>query len=693
MRPPLLYPLFAPVTSLPGVGPRFGRLFGKLTGEKIVGLIWHLPTSLVDRSAEPPISAIAAGQIVTLRLQVAAHLKPRHPKQPYRVSCVNPTGSIDLVFFSAKEDYLKSILPVGAWRAVSGRVEIFHGEPNMPHPDHILPVEKIDEIKGQEATYALTAGLSPRLMAKAVKAALTRLPDLPEWIDPAILRRQNWPSWKNSLLAAHRPQGPADLDPQSPARQRLAYDELLANQMALELVRRHSRQASGRPSRGDGRLTEKLRRALPYRLTSAQIQAIDEIAADMAAPTRMLRLLQGDVGSGKTVVALAAMLIAREAGGQAALLAPTDLLARQHFANLKPLAAACGIEIALLTGREKSKARDAILTRLADGTLPMVVGTHALVQEGVAFADLRLAVIDEQHRFGVEQRLALAEKGRGVDLLVMTATPIPRSLMLTAYGDIDVSRLHEKPPGRQPIATRTLPLGRLDEVVAGLRRAIAKGAQAYWVCPLIEESETSDLAAAADRQRALARIFGDRVGLLHGRMKGPERDAVMSRFLAGDLDILVATTVIEVGLDVPRATIMIVEQAERFGLAQLHQLRGRVGRGEGKSSCLLLYRPPLGAAAKARLAILRETEDGFRIAEEDLRQRGAGELLGTRQSGLPDFRLADLGAHGDLIALARNDAKLALERDHNLTGERGKALTILLYLFERDAAVKTLRSG
>jgi ATP-dependent DNA helicase RecG len=507
------------------------------------------------------------------------------------------------------------------------------------------------------------------------------------------MQREVWPDWRAALVSLHNPEALTDLAPQAKPRMRLAYDELLANQLALAMVRQHNRSLAGRASLGDGRLRDLVLRALPYQLTSSQQLAISEIAADMATDNRMLRLLQGDVGSGKTVVALLAMLIAVEAGGQAALLAPTDILARQHFAGLQPLAAAAGIELALLTGRDKGKAREALLARFAVGEIKLVVGTHALVQEDVEFADLRLAVVDEQHRFGVQQRVALAAKGRGVDLLVLTATPIPRTLMLTGYGDIDVSRLTEKPPGRQPITTRTLPIDRLDEVIEGVRRAIAGGARVYWVCPLVDESELVDLAAATERHRHLQQIFGNAVGLVHGKQKAAERDQTMAAFAAGDIQILVATTVIEVGVNVPEATVMVVEHAERFGLAQLHQLRGRVGRGTGKSSCLLLYQGPLGEVAKARLSILRESEDGFRIAEEDLRLRGGGELLGNRQSGLPEFRLADLAAHGELLAMARDDSKLILERDPNLLSPRGEALRTLLYLFQRDAMIKTLRSG
>jgi ATP-dependent DNA helicase RecG len=609
------------------------------------------------------------------------------------VHCSDPTGFIDLVFFNAREDYLLRTLPLGQMRAVSGRIERFGGELNMVHPDHIVPPEELASIQIVEPVYPMTAGLPPKVLRKAIDAALERLPKLPEWIDPAILRQRQWDGWTEALRTAHRPQSDGELSALSPPRMRLAFDELLSNQLALAIVRARNKRKAGRSNKGNGALRKSIVGKLLYTLTKSQEQALAEIIADMAAPTRMLRLLQGDVGSGKTVVALLAMANAVESGGQAALLAPTDILARQHFATLEPLCKAVGQEIALLTGRDKGKAREATLARLASGALKLVVGTHALVQEDVEFADLRLAIVDEQHRFGVEQRMALADKGAGVDLLVMTATPIPRTLMMTAYGDIDVSKLTEKPAGRQPIDTRTVPLERLHEVADGLKRAIAHGARIYWVCPLVDESEAVDLAAATERHRMLRQSFGERVGLVHGKQKAAERDATMAAFAAGDLDILVATTVIEVGVNVPEATVMVVEHAERFGLAQLHQLRGRVGRGAAKSNCVLLYQAPLGETAKARLQILRETEDGFRIAEEDLRLRGGGELLGTRQSGLPTFHYADLAVHGDLLAMARDDGRLIVDRDPQLKSERGEALRMLLYLFRQDSAIKTLTSG
>ncbi|MBI3452024.1 MAG: ATP-dependent DNA helicase RecG [Rhodospirillales bacterium] len=696
MRPEILFDLFAPVTALPGIGPRLGKLVERATGGgKVVDLLWRLPTGLVDRRFAPKIADAPEGRIATITVHVDKHLAPHNPRQPYKVRCHDDSGFLHLVFFHVKGDWLEKTLPVGETRVVSGRVERFRDEVQMTHPDHIARPEEFAALAAVEPVYPLTAGLGPKPMLRAMRATLDRAPpDLPEWLDPPLAVREGWPAWRVALRAAHAPERESDLLPDTPARRRLAYDELLANQLALALVRADQRRLPGRRIVGDGALRARALAALPFALTGSQNTALGEILADMAADGRMLRLLQGDVGSGKTVVALLAMLNAVEAGLQAALMAPTEILARQHYQTIGPLAEAAGVPVTLLTGRDKGKARQAALAGLAAGGIKLIVGTHALLEEDVDFADLGFAVIDEQHRFGVHQRLGLAGKGKGVDVLVMTATPIPRTLMLCSYGDMEASRLTEKPPGRQPVDTRVVPLNRIDEVVDGVDRQLAKGARAFWVCPLVEESEAVDLAAASERHAALAARFGaSRVGLVHGRMKGAQKDAAMEKFAAGGTGVLVATTVIEVGVDVPEATIMVVEHAERFGLAQLHQLRGRIGRGDRPSTCILLYAQPLGETAKARLSILRDTEDGFRIAEEDLRLRGAGELLGTRQSGLPEFRLADLAVHGDLLGIARDDARLILDRDPRLGAARGAALRTLLYLFERDAAVKLVRSG
>jgi ATP-dependent DNA helicase RecG len=631
--------------------------------------------------------------VATLLVRVGRHQPPLTPRQPYRVFCGDDSGSLVLVFFHARGDYLSRVLPVGSERLVSGTVDLFADSLQMTHPDVIVDPRQSDSLEPFEPVYPLTAGLNPRVLVKLVGAAVARAPDLGEWHDPALRRQRGWPSWREAVEQAHQPKDASAVLAEAPARTRLAYDEVLANQLALALIRAHGRRGQGRVIAAEGTLANTAVAALGFRLTGSQERAIAEIAADMAAPRRMLRLLQGDVGSGKTVVALVAMLNAAECGSQAALMAPTEVLARQHYATIAPIAEAAGVSVALLTGRDKGPGRGEILAKLASGSLPLVVGTHALFQEGVAFKDLAFAVIDEQHRFGVHQRLDLTAKGQAADVLVMTATPIPRTLMLTAYGDMDASSLTEKPPGRRPVDTIAVPSERQGEVIAALRRRLAEGARAFWVCPLVEESAQGDLAAAETRSAELRASFGEAVGLMHGRMRGEDKDRVMQAFASGPVRLLVATTVIEVGVDVSDATVMVIEHAERFGLAQLHQLRGRVGRGETPSLCILLYSPPLSANARARLAIMRETDDGFRIAEEDLRLRGAGEVLGTRQSGMPSFRLADLAVHRDLLDVARDDVRLILGTDPALESERGKALRTLLYLFERDLAVKYLRSG
>ncbi|HEX3944121.1 MAG TPA: ATP-dependent DNA helicase RecG [Rhizomicrobium sp.] len=694
MRPSILFPLFAETRTLSGVGPKLEKLIARVAGTRLIDLVFDLPVGIIDRSYRPKLKDAQEGRIATMEVTVRDHLPSRDPRRPYKVRCADDTAFIELIFFRVKGDYLTRTLPVGARRIVSGRIERFRDGLQMVHPDHIVGPEETDEFTLIDPVYQLTEGLPLKSLSKAVRGALDAVPEMPEWLDKSLLRNRGWPSFREAIFAAHAPEGEAALAPDSPARLRLAYDELLANQLALVLIRSQMRGQKGRALKSAGKLKRTAIAALPFALTKSQQEAIGEIEADMAVPSRMLRLLQGDVGSGKTVVAMAALLNAVECGAQGALMAPTEILARQHMMALEPMAKSAGVRMAILTGREKGLAREQTLKALGSGLVDILVGTHALFSEDVAFRDLALAVVDEQHRFGVHHRMKLQRKGdRPVDVLVMTATPIPRTLALTAYGDMDVSRLTEKPAGRKPVETRVLSAERADEVVQHLRRAIAKGARAYWVCPLVEDSEKSDLAAAETRASMLRQALGVPVGLVHGRMKGPDRDAAMAKFKSGQTKLLVATTVVEVGVDVPEATIMVIEHAERFGLAQLHQLRGRVGRGSAKSSCLLIYQPPLGDTAKARLKTLRETEDGFVIAEEDLRLRGPGEVLGVRQSGMPEFRLADLNTHANLLAMARDDAKLVVSTDPELKSPRGEALRVLLYLFERDEAVRLLRAG
>jgi ATP-dependent DNA helicase RecG len=700
MRPPLLDPLFASLKTLPGVGPKVEKLFARLLGRdegetRVVDLLFHLPTGTIDRRSRPKLRDVVPGSVVTVSVTIDRHrpAPPNRPRVPYQVYAGDETGDLILTFFHAKKDYLEKLLPVGELRYVSGTTGLYDGTLQMVHPDRIVSEADLDKLPMVEPVYPLTEGLTLNQVRKAADAASGKLPALPEWQDEAWLRREDFPSFVEAMQSLHRPEDPADVRPDGPAWTRLAYDELLAGQLALGLVRQHQKRQPGRGSSGEGRLRAKVIAALPYSLTPSQARSIDDIVTDLARPQRMVRLLQGDVGAGKTVVALLSAATVIEAGRQAALMAPTEILARQHLATIAPLAEKAGIRVAILTGRDKGKERSAILEGLVNGEIDLVVGTHALFQDEVEFHDLALAIIDEQHRFGVHQRLALARKGDAVDMLVLTATPIPRTLVLTFFGDMEISELREKPAGRKPIDTRTISLSRMDEVIEGVRRQISEGHRVFWVCPLVEESETSDLAAAEDRYEDLKKRFGDAVELVHGRMKGLEKDRAMARFASGEAQLLVATTVIEVGVDVPAATVMVIEHAERFGLAQLHQLRGRIGRGSERSSCLLLYKAPLGETAKARLAILRETEDGFRIAEEDLKLRGEGDLLGTRQSGMPGFRTARIELHGKLLSPARDDAALILSRDPDLTTPRGEALRHLLYLFERDEAIRLLRAG
>lgn len=706
-RPPEIFQLFAATTSLAGVGAKLASVLEKRVGSYVIDVLRHLPIGLIDRRQRPALDAVVDGSMATIEILVIKHDRPpRGTRRPYRVFCQNDTGELELVFFHAHNDYIAKQLPIGERRIVSGRVELFQGRVQMAHPDHIVVPEHSASMPLLEPVYPLTAGLTPKILRRTIADALKRIPDLPEWIPAPIMAEHNWPNFADAMRAVHAPQSETDLLPTSPARARLAFDELLANQLALSMVRRQaSDTAPGRCFAPQGQLLAALTADLPFEMTAAQHAAIGEITADQAAPKRMLRMLQGDVGSGKTLVALAAMLTVAETGAQAALLAPTEVLARQHHASLNALLRPLKMEVGLLLGQGRTSnaaADDALpngvnhaprtrkdtLAAMADGTISLVVGTHALLSDTAIFHDLGLAVIDEQHRFGVRQRILLGEKGRNVDVLVMTATPIPRSLAMTAYGDLDHSRLDEKPVGRLPIDTRAMAKDRLNEIVDGLRRALHDGKRAYWICPLVDESDKLDIAAAEDRFTALTHaLAGIGVALAHGKMKAAERDAAMQAFRTGQAQLLVATTVVEVGVDVPEASIIVIEHAERFGLAQLHQLRGRVGRSTAQSSCLLVYQPPLSETANKRLSVMRDTNDGFVIAEEDLNLRGPGEFLGQRQSGVPEFVLADLAAHRDLLAIAREQAQIML------AGNDMHHINLLLSLFERDSAVKFLAAG
>ena len=693
MRPSILYPLFAPVDTLTGVGLRYAKLLANLCGNRVADILWHLPSGFIDRRCLIPLSQAVNGQLWTGKIRVVEHSVPKTHKQPYRIVVEDETEQLTLIFFKTFGDNLTKQFPVGTQRIISGKIEIFNGALQMAHPEYIVDAAHPELMPQIETVYPLTAGVTNKMLNKIVMQAFRNLPDLPEWLDEKYLQREKFSSFKQSLWLAHHPQNFDDLSPNAPARRRLAYDELLANQISLAIVRQRLKKQKGRKLIGNGSLKNKLLQILPFELTGAQKRVITEIEADMAAPYRMSRLLQGDVGSGKTIVALLTMLNAVENGAQAAIMAPTEILAQQHYETIAELCEKIGIKAALLTGNIKGKTRKQILEQLAAGQINILIGTHALFTDDVTFNDLAYVIIDEQHRFGVRQRLSLSQKGNLCDVLVMTATPIPRTLVLTMYGDMEYSQIDELPAGRKPVTTTVMPLSKIHDVVAALQRKLLTGTQAYWVCPLVEESEKIDLSAATERYESLQKIFGNQVGLVHGKMKESEKNAVMDDFKNGKIKLLVSTTVIEVGVNVPAATIMIVEHAERFGLAQLHQLRGRIKRGFEASNCILMFGYPLSEVARTRLNTMKQTENGFVIAEEDLKLRGGGEVLGTKQSGFSNFKLADLSIHGDLLLTAAKDAAMILQKDPNLQSERGQALRTLLYLFEQDEAIKTYNAG
>jgi ATP-dependent DNA helicase RecG len=700
VRPPILNPWFTDVRSLNGVGDKVGegleRAFSVRNPARLRDLLLTPPSSLIDRSNRPGISGAMQGDVATFLVTVGRHSPGKTRSQPYRIRVYDETGEMTLVFFKAYGSTLERQFPEGAQKLISGKVEIYNAQAQMSHPDYALDPDQADELPNFEPVYPLTAGLSPKIARKSVWSALKTVSlgkALPEWIDPHFLTQNEWPSFNEAILRLHQQNHIIDASPSAPPLKRLAYDELLAKQVAMALVRERNRSLKGEALTAKGEYVDDVLRASPFPPTGAQARAFEEIKADMSTTSRMARLLQGDVGAGKTFVAALASAYACEAGAQVAVMAPTEILARQHADTLSAMLEPAGLVVEALTGRDKGQARKAINSGLSEGHIDVVVGTHALFQDGVEFDRLGLVIIDEQHRFGVRDRLRLTEKGDAPDLLVMTATPIPRTLALTSYGDLDISILDEKPAGRQPIETVALPLQRLDDVIDAAGRAVQKGDQVYWVCPLVEDSEVSDLSSAEDRHRQLTAIFGDRIGLLHGRMSASDKESISKTFKSGGYDILVATTVIEVGVDAPNATVMVIEHAERFGLAQLHQLRGRVGRGDKKSSCILLYKSPLSHNGKERLNILRESEDGFLIAEKDWELRGAGDLLGAAQSGVPRFRLANLDKHRDLLETATQDARLLVQQDPNLESERGQAARVLLYLFEQDYGIAMMRAG
>lgn len=695
-RPTALFGLFASTTDLPGIGARLATILNKRIGQTVLDILRHKPVDIINRNLTDNIQSCENGTIVTVIAEIkSANIPPERAGRPAKFIVQSDDNLIELIFFRAKPDYLQRILPVGERRLLSGRLDRYDGRLQISHPEYILSLDKKQDMPVIEPIYPLSQGLKPKILRNAIATGLKRLPILEEWISPEVLKTKGWPDYKTAMQHLHAPGNERDLHPLSPARARLAYDELLANQIALQIIRSQTIQPEkGRSITSTGQLRKTLIDSLPYMMTGAQIRVGEEILSDMEKPTRMLRLLQGDVGAGKTLVAVLAMLEAIEAGAQTALLAPTEILARQHFETITTLLQAMDVNVVLLTGQMKTTERKDALLKISSGDAQLVIGTHALLSETVEFNDLGLAVVDEQHRFGVRQRLVLGQKGKNTDVLVMTATPIPRTLAMTAYGDLTTSILDEKPAFRKEIKTALVNQERVDEVISRLKKVIADGQRAYWICPLVEDTDTSDYEAAEARHRVLSKLLPEaNPACAHGKMKAAERETAMHAFASGKSQLLVATTVVEVGVDVPEATIIIIEHAERFGLAQLHQLRGRVGRGSEESYCILLFRGPLSATAQSRLNIMRQSNDGFVIAEEDLRLRGPGEVLGQRQSGLPEFKLADLSEHAELLSMARHQANQIIQKDNDLSAPQSEPYRVLLALFEKDVAVQFLASG
>ena len=693
MRPQILNPLFSNIENLKGIGSKNLKLLSRLCGDKIVDLMWHLPYNVIDRTYCECLKTAKPNKIWTGIVRIKEHIVPPTKKQPYKVVVTDETAELTLNFFKYYKDSLQKMLPVNSQKAISGKIEVFNSKLQMNHPDYVTAPEMFSLLNNVEPVYSLSAGITNKMLLKLKNEWIKQVPDLPEWQDKHFLEQNNFPSFSQAIKKVHNPKSLSDIEGPNCAKKRLVYDEFLSNQLALAIVRQRHKKQTGRRVEGNNILKEKLLQNLGFNLTNAQERVLAEIYQDQKSQYKMLRLVQGDVGSGKTVVAFLTMLNAVECGLQSAIMAPTEILAKQHYETMKSWGDIIGIRTELLTGKVKGKKRTEVLSELKNGKIDILIGTHALFTEDVEFKDLSCIVVDEQHRFGVNQRLELTNKGNNPDILVMTATPIPRTLVLTQYGDMDYSKINEAPKGRKPVDTRVMPVSKIEDVIAGISRKINSGSRAYWVCPLVEESEKTDLAAAKERYTHLQSIFGDKVGLIHGKMKEKEKDEVMEKFKAGEYSLLVATTVIEVGVNVPEATVMVIEQAQRFGLAQLHQLRGRIKRGFEASTCILLYSYPLSSTSQERLNIMKNSEDGFLIAEKDLEIRGGGEILGTRQSGFNEFKLADLSEYKDLLYVAKKDADMILQTDKNLTSARGNALRCLLYLFEQDEAIKTYLAG
>ena len=685
MRPKILYKLFSNLETIKGIGPKNAKLIERLCGKYLLDLILHRPIAYIDRRNSPKIKDLSNNSIVTLILKVDSHTPSFNKRMPYKITCSDETGQLNIVYFNLRGPYLKKMFPLGSKKVVSGKVEEFNGIFQMTHPQHIADESNLDSVKKIECVYPLTAGISSKIIQKSINSSLAIIDDLPEWIPNDYLQKNNWTSWKKSIYEMHNPNELKE-DKEDIYLNRLVFDELLSQQLTVRLIKNKISKLKGNTIKPNGSLLESLKNHLSFELTDDQNQAIKEISKDQSSPNKMLRLIQGDVGSGKTVVALHGMIQCAENSKKSILMAPTEILAEQHYNTIKLFADKLKLSCALITASNKKN---------HNYESDILIGTHALFQDKVSIDNIGLIVIDEQHRFGVHQRILLNEKaGNECDILLMTATPIPRTLELASYGDMDITKIMQKPKNRKPIITKSINLNKIESLKEALIKKLKQREKIYWVCPLVDESDKIDLQSVNQRVLDIQKYYKDfNVEMVHGQMKQEEKNKIMDNFKNFKTQILVATSVIEVGIDDPDATVIIIENSERFGLSQLHQLRGRVGRGTKQSTCILLFDGTLTDNAKKRINVMKETNDGFKIAEEDLSIRGAGEILGTRQSGLPNFRLTNLNVHKSLMLQAREMAIKIVEKDPELSSDQGKSLRLLLHLFNNQVAIDYLKSG
>ena len=685
MRPKILYKLFSNLETIKGIGPKNAKLIERLCGKYLLDLILHRPIAYIDRRNSPKIKDLSNNSIVTLILKVDGHTPSFNKRMPYKITCSDDTGQLNIVYFNLRGPYLKKMFPIGSKKVVSGKVEEFNGIFQMTHPQHIADESNLDSVKKIECVYPLTAGISSKIIQKSINSSLAIIDDLPEWIPNDYLQKNNWTSWKKSIYEMHNPNELKE-DKEDIYLNRLVFDELLSQQLTVRLIKNKISKLKGNTIKPNGSLLESLKNHLSFELTDDQNQAIKEISKDQSSPNKMLRLIQGDVGSGKTIVALHGMIQCAENSKKSILMAPTEILAEQHYNTIKFFADKLKLSCALITASNKKN---------HNYESDILIGTHALFQDKVSIDNIGLIVIDEQHRFGVHQRILLNEKaGNECDILLMTATPIPRTLELASYGDMDITKIVQKPKNRKPIITKSINLNKIESLKEALIKKLKQREKIYWVCPLVDESDKMDLQSVNQRVLDIQKYYKDfNVEMVHGQMKQEEKNKIMDNFKNFKTQILVATSVIEVGIDDPDATVIIIENSERFGLSQLHQLRGRVGRGTKQSTCILLFDGPLTENAKKRINVMKETNDGFKIAEEDLSIRGAGEILGTRQSGLPNFRLTNLNVHKSLMSQAREMAIKIVEKDPELSSDQGKSLRLLLHLFNNQVAIDYLKSG